>query len=108
MPFLFSAHLAFRHLELEQRDQIVGDELRRNRPTPQSRKLRFAQRQTPLDADGADGVLRVAGVNREHVLPAGLTDTNVHLIDLDLSEIPCTVAWPHLPSNTHPATEGKA
>jgi len=29
------------------------------------------------------------------------------VIDLDLSAIPCTVAWPHLPSNTHPATEGK-
>ena len=31
----------------------------------------------------------------------------VRTIDLDLSKIPCTVAWPHLPSNTHPATEGK-
>jgi len=31
----------------------------------------------------------------------------VRTIDLDLSKIPCTVAWPHLPSNTHPATEGR-
>lgn len=30
----------------------------------------------------------------------------VRIIDLDLSEIPCTVSWPHLPSNTHPAAEG--
>lgn len=28
------------------------------------------------------------------------------VIDLDLSKIPCTVAWPHLPEKTHPATEG--
>ena len=28
------------------------------------------------------------------------------VIDLDLSKIPCTVAWPHLPDKTHPATEG--
>ncbi len=28
------------------------------------------------------------------------------VIDLDLSAIPCTVSWPHLPENTHPATEG--
>lgn len=28
------------------------------------------------------------------------------VIDLDLSQIPCTVAWPHLPEETHPATEG--
>jgi 3-isopropylmalate/(R)-2-methylmalate dehydratase large subunit len=28
------------------------------------------------------------------------------VIDLDLSEIPCTVAWPHLPENTRPAAEG--
>lgn len=28
------------------------------------------------------------------------------VIELDLSAIPCTVAWPHLPENTHPATEG--
>lgn len=28
------------------------------------------------------------------------------VIDLDLSQIPCTVAWPHLPEKTHPATEG--
>lgn len=27
-------------------------------------------------------------------------------IDLDLSEIPCTVAWPHLPEKTHPAEDG--
>ena len=28
------------------------------------------------------------------------------VIDLDLSKIPCTVAWPHLPEKTHPATQG--
>lgn len=28
------------------------------------------------------------------------------VIDLDLSQIPCTVAYPHLPENTHPASEG--
>ena len=28
------------------------------------------------------------------------------VIELDLAEIPCTVAWPHLPEKTHPATEG--
>ncbi|MEF9971590.1 MAG: 3-isopropylmalate dehydratase large subunit [Oscillospiraceae bacterium] len=28
------------------------------------------------------------------------------VIDLDLGQIPCTVAWPHLPENAHPATEG--
>lgn len=29
------------------------------------------------------------------------------VIDLDLSKIPCTVAWPHLPEKTHPATQGR-
>ena len=28
------------------------------------------------------------------------------VIELDLAEIPCTVAWPHLPEKTHSATEG--
>ena len=27
-------------------------------------------------------------------------------IDIDLSAVDCTVAWPHLPENTHPATDG--
>ncbi|MBP8639416.1 MAG: 3-isopropylmalate dehydratase large subunit [Oscillospiraceae bacterium] len=29
------------------------------------------------------------------------------VINLNLAEIPCTVAWPHLPEKTHPATEGR-
>ncbi|MEG1166226.1 MAG: aconitase/3-isopropylmalate dehydratase large subunit family protein, partial [Oscillospiraceae bacterium] len=36
-------------------------------------------------------------------------DADAHysrVIELNLAEIPCTVAWPHLPENTHPATEG--
>ncbi len=28
------------------------------------------------------------------------------VIKIDLSTVPCTVAYPHLPENTHPATEG--
>ena len=28
------------------------------------------------------------------------------VIDIDLAQVPCTVSWPHLPENTHPATEG--
>ena len=28
------------------------------------------------------------------------------MIDIDLSGVPCTVAYPHLPENTHPADEG--
>lgn len=28
------------------------------------------------------------------------------VINIDMSQIPCTVAWPHLPENTHPAAEG--
>lgn len=28
------------------------------------------------------------------------------VINIDLSTVPCTVAWPHLPENTHPATDG--
>ena len=29
------------------------------------------------------------------------------MIELDLNEIDCTVAYPHLPENAHPAREGK-
>lgn len=29
------------------------------------------------------------------------------VIEIDLSKIPCTVAYPHLPENTYPASEGK-
>lgn len=29
------------------------------------------------------------------------------IVTLNLSEIPCTVSWPHLPDKTHPATEGR-
>lgn len=28
------------------------------------------------------------------------------VIHIDLSSVPCTVAWPHLPENTRPATDG--
>ena len=28
------------------------------------------------------------------------------IINIELSEVPCTVAWPHLPDKAHPATDG--
>lgn len=70
-----------------------------------------------IEAGAKNGIFSVDHITREFM--AGRCDREwiayeadpdaeyVRVIDLDLSEIPCTVSWPHLPSNTHPATEGK-
>ncbi|MFB0920649.1 MAG: 3-isopropylmalate dehydratase large subunit [Oscillospiraceae bacterium] len=69
-----------------------------------------------IEAGAKNGIFAVDDITREYM--AGRCDRTwtafeadadaeyARVIDLDLSKIPCTVAWPHLPEKTHPATEG--
>ncbi len=69
-----------------------------------------------IEAGGKNGIFPVDDITREYV--AGRSDRPwkayeadedaeyERTIELDLSRIDCTVAWPHLPENTHPATQG--
>jgi len=70
-----------------------------------------------IEAGAKNGIFSVDDITRQYM--EGRCDREwtayeadpdaeyTRIIDLNLSEIPCTVAWPHLPENTHPATEGK-
>lgn len=70
-----------------------------------------------IEAGAKNGIFAVDDITREYM--KGRCDRQwkeyaadpdaeyTRVIDLDLSKIPCTVAWPHLPENTHPAEEGK-
>ena len=70
-----------------------------------------------IEAGAKNGIFAVDDVTRAYMAErcdrpwsayaADADAVYARVINLDLSEIPCTVAWPHLPSNTHPATEGK-
>lgn len=69
-----------------------------------------------IEAGAKNGIFPVDAVTREYM--AGRCDRPWtayeadgdaeydRTIDIDLSTVPCTVAWPHLPENAHPATEG--
>ena len=69
-----------------------------------------------IEAGAKNGIFAVDEITRAYMegrtdraWTAYEADANAEyeeVIDLDLSAIPCTVAWPHLPENTHPATEG--
>ena len=70
-----------------------------------------------IEAGAKNGIFAVDDITREYM--QGRCDRQwkeyaadpdaeyTRVIDLDLSKIPCTVAFPHLPENTHPAEEGK-
>ena len=70
-----------------------------------------------IEAGAKNGIFPVDGVTRAYV--AGRVDRPwtayeadedaeyERTIEIDLSEIECTVAYPHLPENAHPAREGK-
>ncbi|NCC66986.1 MAG: 3-isopropylmalate dehydratase large subunit [Clostridia bacterium] len=69
-----------------------------------------------IEAGAKNGIFAVDEITREYM--AGRCDREwtvyaadpdaqyTRVIDIDLSAVPCTVSWPHLPSNTHPATQG--
>ncbi len=70
-----------------------------------------------IEAGAKNGIFPVDDICREYVegrvnrpwtaVEADPDAEYERVIELDLSEIDCTVAWPHLPENVHPATEGK-
>ena len=51
--------------------------------------------------------LRESGAKEPKVFEADADAEYERTIDIDLASIPPTVAYPHLPENTHPAKEGK-
>jgi len=69
-----------------------------------------------IEAGAKNGIFAVDDVTRKYMegrcdrkwmaFEADADAEYTRVIDLDLSKIPCTVAWPHLPEKTHPATEG--
>lgn len=69
-----------------------------------------------IEAGAKNGIFAVDEVTRKYMdgrcerkwtaYEADADAEYTRVIDLDLAEIPCTVAWPHLPEKTHPATEG--
>lgn len=69
-----------------------------------------------IEAGAKNGIFPVDGVTRAYMesrcdrkwtaYEADPEAEYTRVIDIDLSTVPCTVAWPHLPENTHPATEG--
>lgn len=69
-----------------------------------------------IEAGAKNGIFSVDDITRKYMegrcnrnwtaYEADADAEYARVIDLDLSEIPCTVAWPHLPEKTHPATEG--
>ncbi|MEA4894274.1 MAG: 3-isopropylmalate dehydratase large subunit [Oscillospiraceae bacterium] len=69
-----------------------------------------------IEAGAKNGIFSVDDITREYIkdrfdrewtaYEADSDAEYTRIIDLNLSEIPCTVAWPHLPENAHPADEG--
>jgi len=69
-----------------------------------------------IEAGAKNGIFAVDDTTRAYMAGRCDRDWTVYeadadaeyasVIDLDLATVPCTVAWPHLPENTHPATEG--
>ena len=70
-----------------------------------------------IEAGAKNGIFPVDEITREYM--QGRCDREwtsyeadpdaeyTRVIHIDLSNVPCTVAWPHLPENTKPATEGR-
>ena len=70
-----------------------------------------------IEAGGKNGIFPVDDVTRVYVedrvdrpwtaFEADPDAEYTRTIDIDLSQVDCTVAWPHLPENAHSAREGK-
>jgi 3-isopropylmalate/(R)-2-methylmalate dehydratase large subunit len=70
-----------------------------------------------IEAGAKNGIFAVDDITRAYmqgrcdrawtVYEADTDAEYARVIDIDLSEIPCTVSYPHLPENTHPAIEGR-
>ena len=70
-----------------------------------------------IEAGGKNGIFPVDEITRAYVAErvdrpwtAYEADPDAEYertIDIDLSQVDCTVAWPHLPENAHSAREGK-
>lgn len=70
-----------------------------------------------IEAGAKNGIFPVDEVTREYVngrvdrewtaFEADPDAEYARVVDIDLSKIECTVAYPHLPENAHPATEGR-
>ena len=70
-----------------------------------------------IEAGGKNGIFPVDDITRAYVAErvsrpwtAYEADPDAEYertIDIDLSQVDCTVAWPHLPENAHSAREGK-
>lgn len=69
-----------------------------------------------IEAGAKNGIFSVDDTTRKYIADrcdrrwaayeAGPDAEYTQIIDIDLAGIPCTVAYPHLPENTHPAVEG--
>ena len=69
-----------------------------------------------IEAGAKNGIFSVDDITRDYMngrctrkwtaYEADADAVYSRVIDLDLSIIPCTVAYPHMPENTHPAAEG--
>ena len=69
-----------------------------------------------IEAGAKNGIFPVDDVTRAYVegrvdrpwtaVEAGPDAEYERTISIDLSTVDCTVAWPHLPENAHPATDG--
>ena len=70
-----------------------------------------------IEAGGKNGIFPVDDITREFLKGRVSREWTAYepdpdadyeqVIELDLNEIDCTVAYPHLPENAHPAREGK-
>ena len=70
-----------------------------------------------IEAGAKNGIFTVDEITREYmngrcdrawkIFEADADAEYTRVIHIDLSSVPCTVAYPHLPENTRPATEGK-
>lgn len=69
-----------------------------------------------IEAGAKNGIFSVDDITRDYMASrctrewiayeADADAEYTRIIDINLSEVPCTVAYPHLPENTHPASEG--
>ena len=70
-----------------------------------------------IEAGAKNGIFPVDDITREYMsgrcdrawqsFEADADAEYTRVIHIDLSSVPCTVAYPHLPENTRPATEGR-
>ncbi len=69
-----------------------------------------------IEAGAKNGIFSVDDITRDYMKNRCTREWTAYeadpdaeytrVIDINLADIPCTVAYPHLPENTHPASEG--